>query len=293
MSDQAFRLRTLMHEGSRRGPAAGHAAPTMLAVAGGKGGVGTTTLAVNLGIALAQDGRRTLLVDADAQRADVAALCGLADGPSVADVLSGLRTLHEVIQRGPAGLQILPGRWGAQSSVDWTPRAQESLLDGLRGLGQHADVVLLDVGASINPVSRAFWRAADEVLLVTAADSVAVMDAYATVKAHSTETRVLRIATIVNQAADPLVAADAHTRLQRACRRFLGVDTRVLGSLPFDATVRNAAVAMQPFVVQAPQCTAAEEVARIAGRALVSAARSHASSESVRETRSATVAAAR
>ncbi|HVU88758.1 MAG TPA: AAA family ATPase [Pirellulales bacterium] len=292
MSDQAFRLRTLMHEGARRSHASAHAAPVMLAVAGGKGGVGATTLAVNLGVALAQDGRRVLLVDADAERADVAAQCGLSDCPTIADVLSGLRSLHEAIQRGPSGLQVLPGRWRAQASVEWTSRNQESLLDGLRGLGQHTDVVLLDVGASINPVSRTFWRAVDEVLLVTSADSVAVMDAYATVKAHATEKRVLRVATIINQAADLHAAQDAHTRLQRACRRFLGVETRVLGSIPFDAAIRDTAAA-QPFVVQAPRSAAADELSRIAGRALTSAARSFAPAEGTRELQTAAAMSAR
>jgi flagellar biosynthesis protein FlhG len=281
-----------MQDGARRVQETAHAAPRMLAVAGGKGGVGATTLAVNLGIALAQDGRRALLVDADAQRADVTAQCGLVDGPNIADVLSGLRSLHEAMQRGPAGLQILPGRWGAENFVDWTPRAQESLIDGLRGLGQHADVVLLDVGASVNPVSRAFWRAVDEVLLVTTADSVAVMDAYAAVKAHANERRVLRVATIVNQVVDALTAQDAHARLQRACRRFLGVETRVLGSVMFDAAIRATAGTL-PFVVPAPHSATAEELARMAGRALASNTRSLTVPGSSRETHAATAVALR
>ena len=148
-------------------------------------------------------------------------------------------------------------------------RGLERLLTELRGLGQYTDVVLIDVGATIDVVSRHFWRSADEIVLVTSPDNVAVMDAYASVKSHCDDGKSTRIATLVNQAMDALTAQDAHARLQRACHRFLSVDTRVLGSVPMDAAVRTATVAMRPFLVQAPHGAAALELTRIVGRMIV------------------------
>ncbi len=226
-------------------------------------------MAVNLAIALVRDGRRTLLVDGNPQRAGVAAQCALADEPNIGDVLAGLRSLHEAMQSGPAGIQVLPGQWDGKNIAAWTPRALERLLTELRGLGQYTDVVLIDVGATIDVVSRHFWRSADEIVLVTSPDNVAVMDAYASVKSHCDDGKSTRIATLVNQAMDALTAQDAHARLQRACHRFLSVDTRVLGSVPMDAAVRTATVAMRPFLVQAPHGAAALELTRIVGRMIV------------------------
>ncbi len=117
-------------------------------------------------------------------------------------------------------------------------------------------------GSAVDLVSRHLWRAADEVVLVTSPDNVAVMDAYASVKSHCDDGKSSRIATLVNQAMDALTAQDAHARLQRACHRFLSVETRVLGSVPMDATVRAAAVAMRPLYVHAPHCAAALELSR-------------------------------
>jgi flagellar biosynthesis protein FlhG len=179
MYDQANHLRKLVLSGAvdPRGP--DDDAPFLIAVAGGKGGVGTTTLAVNLATALARDGRRTLLVDADISHADVAKLCGLHDGYTVADVLSGRRTLHEAIQRGPAGVQIVPGSWAGEDLTEASPPAQQRFIRQLRGLGAHAEYVIIDAGSGLNRVVQTFWRSADAVLLVTTPDLVSVMDAYA------------------------------------------------------------------------------------------------------------------
>jgi len=263
MTDQANRLRELMRSRTGKLRPASDAAPRLLVIAGGKGGVGTTTIAVNLSIALAQDGRRTLLVDADSHRAGVAAQCGFSDGYCLSDVLSGSRTLHEAIHRGPAGIQVLPGRWAGAAETDASPRAAERLLGELKGLGQHCDVVLLDVGAAVSAAARSLWRAADEVVIVTSPDNVAVMDAYAAVKTLLDTSDRVRVATLINHAIDTLACHEIHDRLRRACRRFLGIDVHPLGAIPDDPLVRAAAAAMRPVLLHAPTCEAAQRITRL------------------------------
>lgn len=263
--DQAHRLRKLVHRSADSAAPPREGAPRLIAVVGAKGGVGTTTVAVNLAIALAREGRRTLLVDADMQRADVAAQCALPDGYCLADVMSGRRTLHEAIRLGPAGVQILPGRWGANAADEWSVRTQDRLVRDLRALGPHADIVLLDVGATIAPPTRRFWRDADDVVLVTSPDRVAVMDAYAMIKAQFDASQDARVAILVNQASDAACGQDAQVRLQRACRRFLGLEARALGVLPYDVSVGVAATVVQPVLLHAPACVTAQEITRVAG----------------------------
>src|SRR5690242_7407599 len=104
MHDQADELRQLVLQAARRGSLPMAPAPKLVVVAGGKGGVGTTTAAVQLGLSLARLGTRPVLVDADLRGGDMATLCGLDAHESVADVLAGRLTVHEVMQRGPLGV---------------------------------------------------------------------------------------------------------------------------------------------------------------------------------------------
>src|SRR5688572_26812793 len=104
LPDQANDLRNLvLHAVRGVGPSPDVPPPKIVVVAGGKGGVGTTTVAVNLAAALAREGRRVVLADADFAGPNVAELCGVDGAYGAADVLAGRRTVHEVLLRGPIG----------------------------------------------------------------------------------------------------------------------------------------------------------------------------------------------
>ncbi|MBX7167693.1 MAG: P-loop NTPase [Pirellulales bacterium] len=244
MNDQAELLRKLVdHASDARAQVAtpsGVARPRVVAVAAGKGGVGTSTVAVNLAITLAQSGQRAVLADCDLFGGDAAQLCQLQPVYSIADVLAGRRTVHEVLLRGPAGIQVLPGVWALGEPCDATPAALHRLLLQFEALGAHADFIVLDVGAAMTRPARRLWQAADRVLLTTTPDPVAVMDAYAAIKVLMAGHALSSIRLLVNQATDPLMAADVHERLSRACRRFLGEPVALAGHLP--AINRGAAL---------------------------------------------------
>jgi flagellar biosynthesis protein FlhG len=267
MSDQAERLRELMHATAARPSVAHGGIPRLVAMAGAKGGVGTTTIAVNVAIAMVQRGDRTLLVDADPQRAGVATQCGLIGGDSIGEFLSDRRSLRESICRGPGGIRILAGRWAAAVAASpCTDSAQQRFVDELKGLDPSTGVVLLEVGAVVSLTAKRFWRAADEVVLVTTPDSASVMEGYAAIKALADASAAPRIVTLVNQAVEPREAQDAHDRLQRACRRFLGIDVRAAGLVPHDAAARVAADSGVPLLAHAPDCPAATAIANLAAR---------------------------
>jgi flagellar biosynthesis protein FlhG len=263
MRDQASELRDLVLRSAHKGASPAAPRPWLVVMAGGKGGVGATTLAVNLSIALSRQGLRVVLVDADLYRADVAALCGLPERCSVNDVLSARRNIHEVLERGPAGIQVAPGLWAPGSVAGVTETAQRRLLSQLHALGRHADVVLLDVGGGSGEAARRFWKAADDVLLATTPDAVAVMDSYATVKALRDETDRASIHLIVNQADSDEIAADVHQRVDRSCRRFLGVSVAWLGRVPPDPQAVAAAQTASPLLIAAPESPAARAIERL------------------------------
>ncbi len=249
MIDQAHRLRALVRESSENEAAPRTVTPRKLVVCGGKGGVGTTTLAVNLGVAIARQGVSTVLADVDMNRADVANLCGLEVRECICDVLAGNRTIHEVLHRGPAGIQVLPGSWSPRSVPDCSPPAQERLLRELDRLGRHAEVVVLDAGSGLNHVVKRYWKAADAVLLITTPESTAIMDTYAAIKVFASCLSASRVHVLVNRA-DKATCESVFERLQRACQHFLGIEIEHSGQLPSDRIVSESAVVRRPFAVE-------------------------------------------
>lgn len=262
--DQANDLRKLvLHSG--RGGLNDSPPPKTVVLAGGKGGVGTSTIAVNLAVALAREGGRVVLVDADFAGPDVATLCGVDDQYGAADVLAGRRTVHEVLERGPGGIQILPAARGLTDPADCTPAAQDRLIEQLQALGPHAEYVLIDAGTGSGRTMRRFWESADLVMLVTHPDAAAVMDAYAAIKlVERDEPLPTPIAVVANCTADEAAGIEAHARIDRACQRFLNVQTEAAGSIPFDPHAPRAAAAEKPLVIEAPESPAATAIDRMA-----------------------------
>jgi flagellar biosynthesis protein FlhG len=206
-----------------------------------------------------------VLVDADFDGADIARVCALESDYSVADVLQGTRSVHEVLCRGPAGVHVLPGAWKGESCVDCTPKAQERLIAALRAMGPHADDIVLDIGSGVGRVHRRFWHAADKVLAVVTPEDAAVMNVYAAIKLVCEPDPHLPVFTLVNLAPDASAARAVHERLARACQRFLGMHLFAGGYVPASTAVANSVRVGGPFVVRFAQCEAAlamEQVAR-------------------------------
>ena len=241
MRDQATELRNLMLHTKRKTRVDHGPPPRLLIVSGGKGGVGVTTLSVHLAMALAEQGMRVVLVDADPYRADVAAMCGLEERGSIADVLTSRCDIHEVLQPGPRGIHVAPGAWAPSKPTDYSEIAQQRLLGQLRTLGRHVDMVLVDAGNSGSEVVHRFWQAADDILLVTTPDPISVMDCYATVKRLDGNGQTPASRLLVNQADSQCIGRDVHQRLDGSCQRFLGLRVGLLGHVPHCPVVGHQA----------------------------------------------------
>ena len=267
MHDQANELRLLARQWAAEArPSAG--GPRKIVVSAGKGGVGTTTVAVNLAAALGRQGCRTVLVDADFSGADAAMLCGIESRDTIADVLSGRRSVHEVLQPGPGGIQVVPGIWSPGSIPDCSPAAQQRLLRELDHLGRHAEVVVLDAGSGLNHIVQRFWQAADELLVVTTVEAVSIMDAYAAIKLLLAERVPATVRTVVNQSPQAEVAVGVHARIAQACQRFLGLRVDRGGSVPWDSAVALANRSGKPLVLESPEAPAARAIECIAEQVL-------------------------
>ncbi len=276
MRDQANDLRQLVRDCATPLPAA-QSRPGLAVVSSGKGGVGTTTVAVNLAVEMAQKGLRTILVDADPNAGDVAALCRLEERYTLADVLSGRRTVREVLQPGPAAVEVLPGVWGLERLSDFPAAAVERLLQGLFGLGEKTDLIVFDAGNAPNRLMRRLWRAADLNLIVATPETLAILDTYALIKVLSGDEKLDSLYTLVNQAESATEADEVHARLAQACHRFLGIALHQAGRLPPDLAIAAAGRASEPFVTAMPNCDARQDLDRLVATLmdLLAAGRQH------------------
>lgn len=220
MHDQADELRHLVRLGVHAGQAD---APRWLTVFGGKGGVGTTTVSLEIARSLAVAGRRVVLIDGDFVGPDLASFTGVEPRYTIGDVLASRRTVHESLEPGPQGMHLLLGPPPELRPLECSPTAQERLIEQLRSLGPHADVVVVDAGAAVGRTMRRFWQAADDLLLVTTADPVSVTDTYAALKQLYTREPDQAVHAVVNNCSDAAVGKAVGERFAEACRRFLAL----------------------------------------------------------------------
>ena len=240
-------------------------APYSLAVTGGKGGVGKSCVALNLGIALARLGERVLLVDADWGLGNLALLTGQYPARSIEEVLTGACGVGEALLEGPEGVVLLPAasEW-AGPAWDETVCDEEAVL-ALGALEVDFDCVVVDTGAGVDDKVVAPAAAADAALLVTTPDPTAVADTYALLKVllrgGCAQARLL-----VNMADDAEEAAELQARFAELAGRFLGAEIDNAGYIPLDRYVRQAIKRQMSFLLLDPPCPATAALESLASR---------------------------
>ncbi len=222
MSDQADRLRQLVRDTVEQHPALAPGVP-LVVLSGGKGGVGVSTVATELAGELASLGKRSVLVDANPLQPDIASQLGLDVHGCLADVLDGSRSAVEVLRPLGESIQLLPGRWAPDTPPELNRAAVKRLLNELRSLHTQADVVLLDAGSGMSPWVQQLWKSAQQILLISTDESVAVMDSYAAVKLSPWGDVDGKIRLVINQCDDAQTAKTISDRFEATCRRFLGL----------------------------------------------------------------------
>lgn len=269
MHDQARVLRGLMERQGEPAPIEGEASPAAtqtIAVTSGKGGVGKSCIALNLAIALQRMGRSVCLLDLNFGLGNIDLLCGLNGYWNFAHVLSGARTIAEIILEGPAGLHVVPGASGLLDLLDGSPGVHREIIAQLDRLERAHDYLVLDTGTGMHRAVRQLVSAADTVLVVTTPEPTAIADAYATLKALTTGFVSGLPHVLVNQADSPEQAREIIARVQQTARTFLSVTVASAGFIPRDPAVAQAVHERRPFVEQLPRRPASRAIEQLARR---------------------------
>ncbi len=246
------------------GPETGHA--RVIAVTSGKGGVGKTTLSINLSLALQGMGYRVCLIDVDLGTANVEFLLNLKAHYNIAHLLNGEKTMEEILLKGPEDLLILPGASGLEKLANLNQWQFTRLVNSFNKLDKISDVVVLDTGAGIAANVTNFLIAADEIVLVTTPDPHAILDAYALIKTASRMRDGLNFKLIINRVERSGDEARVKLNLLNACQTHLNRPLGYLGAIPESKTVSRSIREMQPFILRYPESNAASGLLSIANR---------------------------
>jgi flagellar biosynthesis protein FlhG len=241
---------------------------TTIAVTSGKGGVGKTCLTLNLGLALAEQGHRVVVVDLDLGLANVDVMSDLRSRHTLYHVLIGQKSLAEVAVPGPGGILVVPGASGISQLADLADARRRDLIARLSELEALADVILIDTAAGIGRNVIGFAQAADEVLVVTTPEPTAVTDAYATIKTICREPEHGELHLVVNMAASAVEGRQVARRIALVAKQFLSVYVEEVGCVMYDDHVREAIRLRRPLLAAFPAAPASAAVHEVA-RALV------------------------
>jgi flagellar biosynthesis protein FlhG len=259
MTDQAATLRVI--NGDRPPKPTPSVPRRAIAVSGGKGGVGKSTIALNLAIAYSQLGARTLMVDTDLGMADLNLLLGVAPNKSVLDALSGT-PIDEVLVSAH-GIALLPALNGSYLLSTLGPAAQRRVLDLVSSLAERFDTLVVDIAAGIGQAQTTFAGATADAIVVVNPEPLSMADAYACLKTLATQQGVHHAYILPNRVTSRAQANELTARLGALVARFLDLEITALPPIPSDPQVAESAQYGVPLMIHAPDAPAARAIRQL------------------------------
>jgi flagellar biosynthesis protein FlhG len=251
---------------SGSGGAVPRAPVQVIAVTGGKGGVGKSVVAVNIAAELAAGGARTLLFDGDLGLANIDVLLGLTPRWSLAHVLAGQRTLQEILVEAPQGFRVVPGASGVARLADLGPAEHAGLVAAFSEIAPGLEALIVDTAAGLAPSVLTLAQASQTVLVVVCDEPTSLTDAYALIKVLSRQHEVRRFRILANMVRDAVAGRRLFDTLDRVTARFLDVTLEYAGDIPEDPWLRRSVREQRPVVEAYPSSPAARALKELARR---------------------------
>ncbi|MFH1129798.1 MAG: MinD/ParA family protein [Pseudomonadota bacterium] len=237
-----------------------------ISITSGKGGVGKSIVSVNLGLALAKDGKRVLLFDADLSLANIDILFGLNCEYNLSDVIAGSKEIDEILIEPVPGLKVLPASSGVLKLARLDQAQLVRIAIALQELAKDFDTLLIDTGAGLNEPVLFFNSSVDEVLVVTTPDPTAMTDAYALIKILNSNYELKSAVVLVNQVENTAEGAHVFHRLKSVCRKYLTVKLVDGGCLLKDPMLGNAVRNRKPVFLSYPNSPISRQFCALARR---------------------------
>lgn len=265
--DQADKLREKVELLKEQAPSS-----RVIAVTSGKGGVGKTSLSVNLALQMQAQGKKVVILDADFGLANVEIMLGIRPQYNLADLIFNNKSIEEIITEGPMGVGFISGGSGVQDLVNLDKEKLKSLIAKLVKLDSLYDVIIIDTGAGIADSVIEFVLSSPEVLLVVTPEPTSITDAYSLLKAVNRKKEFNReqksIKVVTNRVNNVEEGQEIYDKISIVVSKFLNIQLEYLGYIPFEKGLTNAVVEQKPISMQAPNSDASLRIKGICGKLL-------------------------
>ncbi len=235
----------------------------ILAITSGKGGVGKTSLSVNIGMEFSKRGYQTIVMDLDLGLANTHILAGIKPSVTLSDFLEGKAQLADVILDGPGLLKFISGGSGMQEMADLDDGGRQRILEALEQLRPHCDILLLDTAAGVSKTVTDFVGISDHTVVVTTSNFAAIADAYGIIKIMVQSGYSKEMHLLVNRVRSPEEAEQVYKKLKGCTERFLKFELNWLGLLPEDHSVEGAVLKRTPFTEAFPNSVATRYLKKV------------------------------
>lgn len=237
--------------------------PHIISFSSGKGGVGKTTVAVNIAVCLSQEGKRVLLIDGDLGLANVDVVLGLDVRHTIRETVEDGRDLRDTLVEISPGFFVLPASSGVPEMTRLSREDQELLLKALEGVTGNFDYVLVDTAAGIGESVLWFNNWVNSHCIIFSPDPTSMTDAYALMKVLTTRYDKKNFLLIVNQVQSVKEGKAIFSNMERVLAQFLDIKPEFLGAIPRDNAVVRAIRSQKPFLQTEPDSRAGRALKRI------------------------------
>lgn len=240
----------------------------VIAVTSGKGGVGKTSLSVNLAMEMVKMGKKVVVFDADFGLANVEVMLGIRPAYNLLDLIHNNKTMPEIITKGPMGIGFVSGGSGVSELASLDKNSIKLLISEMMKLDKMYDVVIIDTGAGITDSVMEFVMVSPEVLLVVTPEPTSITDAYSLLKVlrRKNEFNPLykTINVVSNRVADDGEGREIFAKMNTVSSKFLNTKLEYLGCVPQDKNASMAIIEQKPIVSAYPNSPASKAIGDLA-----------------------------
>ena len=236
----------------------------VIAVTGGKGGVGKTNVAINLAVALSDLQKNVMLLDADFGLSNVDVMLGLSAWKNLQHVLTGECNLEEIIIGGPHNIQIIPASPGVRKMAGLSTQEHLGIIDSISQLTNPIDYFIIDTAAGISEGVCLFSHIANNILIVVCDEPASMADAYALIKVLSKKGLKNKFRVLTNMVESSAHGKQLFDQLQRVSNHFLDATLEYCGYIPHDEYIKKAIQKQQSVMDAFPSSRSSLAFSRIA-----------------------------
>lgn len=266
--DQAEKLRSMVKASSETTKPQENKLARVITVTSGKGGVGKSSLAINLAIQFRKKGKSVIIFDADFGLANIEVMFGAIPKYNLADMIFRGKSFKDIIVEGPEGVGFISGGSGINGLGNMNREQVQYLVYKLKELETLADIIIIDTGAGISDSVLEFVSSSGEVVLVTTPEPTSITDSYALLKAlnarESFDKELCKIKVVANRATNYEEGKNLFSKLEVVVSKFLQLDMKFLGVVPMDMNMSKSVMQQKPISMAYPNSAGAKALEQIA-----------------------------